>query len=62
MTPEQFDVIYKLTQTGLSGVLLTILFKLWGAFERQNKFIRDMLIKADEERSQILHSVGANEK
>lgn len=57
--PETLDLITKLAQLGMSGVLLVLLNKLWGAFDEQNKFIRDMLTQAQKDREAIAGAVGA---
>jgi hypothetical protein len=58
MTPEAFDLIAKVLQLGMSGVLLALLNKLWGAFDEQNKFIRELLVQAQKDREAIANAVG----
>lgn len=57
--PETFDLILKIGQLGMSGVLLVLLNKLWDAFEKQNEFIREMLTQAQKDREAIAGAVGA---
>lgn len=52
------QAITQVLQTGMSGVLLVILFRLWGAFDEQNKFIRDQLLQSQAERKVIATAVG----
>jgi hypothetical protein len=60
MTPEMLDLIAKLAQLGMSGVLLVLLNKLWVAFDQQNAFIREMLLQAQRDREAIAGAVGAS--
>lgn len=47
-----------IAQLGASGVLLFILAKLWEAYERQNAFIRDLLLQGQAERAVIAERLG----
>jgi len=55
---EAFEVLTKVADLGVSGILLVILFNLWREYQATNKFIRDILLQAQAERAVLAEQLG----
>jgi len=55
---ENITALLDLAQAGGTAILLFILVALWRAYEKQNEFIREMLLQSQAERQVIANSLG----
>lgn len=58
MDVTQLTAILDIAQAGGTAILLALLYTLWKAYEKQNEFIREMLLQSQAERQVIANRLG----